>query len=149
MRAPRWMMLVGAALVVVAAPAAAQQAGAGQADPPAAAAGSDPLLKLEREVFLYPVEFRRDPFESLADRDDLGPRFEELVLRGIIYAAGGGSVALLADGGGRRYRVRRGGIVGNARVIDISERRVVFAVETFGIIRQERLELKRKEGVDG
>ncbi|HEX6940230.1 MAG TPA: hypothetical protein VF158_12520 [Longimicrobiales bacterium] len=131
-------------LAWAAAPAAAQQPTAEKAAPTA-----EEPLRLEREVFVYPREPRRDPFVSLADRDDLGPRFEDLSLSGIIYAPGGGSVALLTASNGKSYRVRRGDVVGNARVLDISANRVVFAVEYFGSIQQETLERKKKEGVGG
>ncbi|HEX7118721.1 MAG TPA: hypothetical protein VF212_08040 [Longimicrobiales bacterium] len=140
----RAAVVTGLLSIFAAAPAAAQQT-ATKAAPPAA----EEPLRLEREVFVYPLEGRRDPFESLANRDDLGPRFEELSLGGIIYNPDGGSVALLTTSDGRIYRVRRGDVVGNARVLDISQNRVVFAVETFGVVRQETLERKKREGVDG
>jgi Tfp pilus assembly protein PilP len=79
----------------------------------------------------------------------LGPRFEDLALHGVIHSTDGRSVALLSDGGGRIYRVRRGEVVGNARVISISSMKVVFAVENFGVVRQEELELKRKDNEGG
>lgn len=103
------------------------------------------VLKLEREYFVYPLEERRDPFVSLAARQDMGPRFEELRVTGIIYSSDGGSVALLSDADGRAHRVRRGMVVGNARVVDIGQTHVVFAVENFGVVRQERLEMRPNE----
>jgi hypothetical protein len=126
-----------------AVPALAQQQGGKPAAP--AAPKAEPELKFEREYFLYPTEARREPFASLAARSGLGPRFEDLVLQGVIYAPDGQSVALLADDGGRIYRVRRGEVVGNARVISIAPMKVLFAVENFGVVRQEQLELKRKD----
>ncbi|HEY8470485.1 MAG TPA: hypothetical protein VIL18_12615 [Longimicrobiales bacterium] len=101
-------------------------------------------LVFEREVFFYPTGNRRDPFSPLSVSE--GPRFEELTLRGIIHSSvPGQSVALLVGPGNRSYRVRRGETVGNARVLDIGPRRVLFAVNNFGVVRQEVLELKRKE----
>ncbi|HEX7089565.1 MAG TPA: hypothetical protein VF192_05480 [Longimicrobiales bacterium] len=101
-------------------------------------------LVFEREVFLYPATNRRDPFSPLSVTE--GPRFEELTLRGIIHSpVPGQSVALLTGPGDRSYRVRRGDTVGNARVLDVGPRRVLFAVNNFGVVRQEVLELKRKE----
>jgi acyl-coenzyme A thioesterase PaaI-like protein len=44
------------------------------------------------------------------------------------------------------YRVRAGDVVGNARVVEIGRQRVVLAVETFGTIRREMLELQRRGG---
>jgi hypothetical protein len=56
------------------------------------------------------------------------------------------SVAMLGDGSGRVYRVRVGDVIGNARVVEIGPMRVVMAVEMFGTIRQEMLELQRRGG---
>ena len=137
----RTVLLAGAAFLVAVAPGFGQQ----QQQTATKAAPADEPLRLVREVFVYPATSRRDPFESLADRDDLGPRFEELTLTGIIYNPDGGSVALLAASNGRRYRVRRGDVIGNARVLDISPDRVLFSVETFGAARQETLERKKKK----
>lgn len=136
----RTVLLAGAALIVAVAPGYGQQQ-----QTATKAAPADEPLRLVREVFMYPATSRRDPFESLADRDDLGPRFEELTLTGIIYNPDGGSVALLAASNGRRFRVRRGDVIGNARVLDISPNRVLFSVETFGVVRQETLERKKKK----
>ncbi|HEX7052126.1 MAG TPA: hypothetical protein VF188_18100 [Longimicrobiales bacterium] len=134
-------VLAGLILLGAAVPAAAQK----QPPRPAQQAKSEeePQLKFEREFFSYPTTQRRDPFRSLAKRTGLGPRFEELVLKGIIYSEEAPSVALLADGAGHIYRVRRGDRVGNARVLEIRELRVLFAVEDFGVIHQDQLELKR------
>jgi hypothetical protein len=109
---------------------------------------SDVTLVYEREVYSYNGVGRRDPFRPLTDDDEFGPRFEQLALQGIIFATGQGrSVALLADGTGRIYRVRAGDVLGNARVVQIGTNRVVFAVDVFGTIRQETLELQRRGGV--
>lgn len=106
-------------------------------------------LVYEREVYTYRGQNRRDPFRPLTDADEMGPRFEVLSLRGIIYATGRGrSVALLADPEGRVYRVRVGDMVGNSRIIEIGPTRVVLAVENFGAIRQEILELPTRGGTD-
>lgn len=147
MRARSIVALVAGLVLAGAGSAEAQARKTSSARP---AENVEPELRFEREFFLYPVDRRRDPFESLAERSDIGPRFEELSLSGIIYSPGGESVALLRDGSGRIHRLRRGGAVGNARVIDIGPRRVTFAVDVFGVIRQEQLELKRtdNEGVD-
>ena len=106
---------------------------------------AEPKLVFEREVFVYPADGRRDPFASLAAEADLGPRFEDLVLEGIIHSASGPrSVVLLSDGK-KIYRARVGDVVGNSRVIRIGQTRVEFAVEELGMVRQQVLELKRKE----
>src|SRR5690554_4083564 len=125
----------------------AQEPAAAQAQTPrqgAQSAAGEIELVFEREVFLYPPTNRRDPFSPLSVSE--GPRFEELTLRGIIYSAQPGrSVALLTGPGNKIYRVRRGETVGNSRVLDVGPRRVLFAVNNFGVVRQEVLELKRKE----
>jgi Tfp pilus assembly protein PilP len=102
-------------------------------------------LRLEREVFLYVSDARRDPFVPLRMDEALGPRFENLVLQGIMHSpAAGQSMAVLADPKTKQsYRVRRGEQVGNARVLNISQTQVLFAVDVFGIVRQETLELKK------
>ncbi len=143
-------LLAGAILVAV--PATGRQAQASTA-PSAAdttrsapASPEEPKLIYEREVFTYPADNRRDPFTPLVGDKvrDMGTRFEDLSLRGIIYSpARDRSMALLADPTGRIYRVRRGEVVGNSRVIDIEPFRVTFEVETFGLTRRDALELRR------
>lgn len=128
---------------VSAAPLYGQQAKSGAGGEPPARAG-EVDLKYEREFYVYPLESRRDPFQSLEGRTDLGPRFEELTLKGIMYSATSPSMVLLTDASGRIYRLRRGDSVGSARVVNIERERVTFAVNTFGIVRQEQLELKRR-----
>jgi len=144
------MLLLALLLCASAGDLRAQQAGeqqsAGTQGGSANAQGApgDIDLVFEREVFLYPATHRRDPFSPLSVSE--GPRFEELTLRGIIYSPEPGrSVALLAGPGNKIYRVRRGETVGNSRVLDVGPRRVLFAVNNFGVVRQEVLELKRKE----
>lgn len=131
--------------------AAAQQRGAqGQAANPSAQQAPDTIrLVLEREVFSYPTFQRRNPFSPLTGRDD-GPRFEDLVLLGVIQTADtGASVALIgtrggADGG-RTYRVRVGERLGNSRFIEIRRQEVVAEVEEFGLSEARTLQLRRTE----
>ena len=111
--------------------------------------GDQITLVYEREVFSYRGDERRDPFRPLTQDDDLGPRFRELRLQGIIYSdAPGRSVALMAGGDDRVFRARVGDVIGNSRVIEISPTRVVMAVENFGTIRQEILELPQRGGAE-
>lgn len=105
-------------------------------------------LVYEREIFSYRGGGRRDPFEPLTDDNEMGPRFEELSLQGIIYSRAGQSVALLRGGEDRVFRVRVGDVIGNTRVIEISPTRVVMAVENFGSIRQEILEMPQRGGAE-
>ncbi|MFW6206176.1 MAG: hypothetical protein ACOC5I_02970 [Gemmatimonadota bacterium] len=106
-------------------------------------------LVYEREVFDYRAADRRDPFEPLTRDNEMGPRFEELSLQGIIYSqAPGRSVALLQGGGERVFRARVGDVLGNSRVIEIGPTRVIMAVENFGTIRQEILEMPQRGGAE-
>lgn len=150
MRNPVRFLISTALFAVFLAPAGlhAQQRGqAGQR--PAGQAARELTLVYEREVYTYEGSARRDPFRPLTDRTEMGPRFESLSLQGIIYSTGRGqSVALLSDTDGRIYRVRVGDLVGNSRVIEIGPLRVVLAVENFGTIRQEILQLPTRGGTD-
>ena len=139
-------LIFGLALASIAGALVAQQRPAGQAGP-ATATAANLRLVYEREVFTYRGGDRRDPFRPLTNDNEMGPRFESLQLRGIIYStARRGSVALLGDGDGRVFRARVGDVVGNATVVEIGPLRVVMAVENFGTIRQEMLELQRNQG---
>jgi hypothetical protein len=115
----------------------------------ALSAARDVELVFEREVFRYPGASSRDPFKSLADEQSLGPLFDDLKLRMIIHSPlPNQSVALLADGSQKIYRLRRGDMIGNATVIDITATKVTFTVDDFGNRRQEVLDIKanQKEG---
>lgn len=141
------LVLGFAALALLADAAAAQQ----PAQPAPGRPGGTPELKLiyEREVFTYRGASRRDPFVPLTNENQMGPRFESLQLRGIIYStARRGSVALLADGDGRVFRARVGDVIGNSTIVEIGPLRVVLAVENFGSIRQEMLELQKNQGAN-
>lgn len=105
-------------------------------------------LVYDREVYMYSGESRRDPFLPLTDQNQMGPRFEQLSLQGIIYSTGRGQSVALISANGRIYRVRVGDMVGSSRIIEIGSARVVLAVENFGTIRQEILELPSTRGTD-
>jgi hypothetical protein len=144
--------------LLTAAPLAAQEAAAPAPAPGAPAAAPsgpvpEPKLVFDREVYSYSGERRRDPFTKLVGKAGLGPRFEDLTIRGIIFASGGGqSVALLVDAVAKKvYKVRKGDLVGNSRVVDIQPNGVMFSVENFGQFRQEMLEYKTRktEGAKG
>ncbi len=109
-------------------------------------------LVFEREAFFYPRYERRNPFRPLTAGDEYGPRFEELELAGILFspdperswALFGLRDAQEGEGvGPQSYRVRRGDSVGNVRVLEIQESRVVVHVEEFGMTEQRILELPR------
>lgn len=149
----RYTTVVVAALAAVAfgaaEPAAAQSGGGSQGSTPEVQPDSQEVSRTyEREVFIYPVAGRRDPFESLIRTGQVGPELDGLTLRGIIYA-GPNSVALLTDGSGTIYRVRRGDAVGNARVIEIRPQEVRFAVDNLGVTQQRVMQMDRRDGSGG
>lgn len=94
----------------------------------------------QREVFDYPSLGRRDPFRALNRGEQLGPRFQDLVLKGVLYNPAVGSVATLTDQKtGKRYRVREGDRLGEIRVAVIRAKEVDFVITSFGISRRETL----------
>lgn len=100
-----------------------------------------------RETFTYPeVQDRRDPFAPLTAGEEIGPRFADLELSGLIYAPDVGSVAVLTDRTTqRRYRVREGDWLGDARVDRIRADEVAFTVAGFGLSRTEVLRVARED----
>jgi hypothetical protein len=101
---------------------------------------------LMREVFDYPADGRRDPFEPLSAGDELGPRFEDLRLAGVIYSPERGSMAVLVDAAtGRRYRVWEGDVVGGARLVRVRPDGAEFQVTVFGVSRRDTLRLKTQD----
>lgn len=138
----RTRFALAALLVMTAAPAFAQAPAKPAAGPPGSQ--PEPKLAFDREVFSYPAQGRRDPFKPLTGGPGSGgPLFADLRLRGIIYSpVPRRSVALMQAGGGRSYRLREGDVIGNARVLKIEPLRVRFAVENFGTVRTEVLDLR-------
>lgn len=146
----RILLLAAVAVAAVtAAPLAAQE-------PPTPPRPDTTALVFEREVFTYPEYSRRNPFRSLLLTDESGPLFEDLNLLGIVYSDDpSASVALLGvgdpeqagepgrKGGFQTYRVRRGNVLGNSRILAIQPTRVIFQVTEFGLSEQRVLELKR------
>lgn len=101
---------------------------------------------LTREVFDYPADGRRDPFEPLSAGDELGPRFEDLRLAGVIYSPERGSMAVMVDAAtGRRYRVWEGDVIGGARLVRVHPDRAEFQVTVFGVSRRDTLRLKTQD----
>ncbi len=104
----------------------------------------------EREVFTYPSLGRRDPFRPLNAGEQLGPRFENLTLSGVLFSPGLGSVATLTDRKtGRRYRAREGDVLGDIRVAAVRLDEVDFVITSFGISRRETLKVKRDKEIGG
>jgi hypothetical protein len=113
-------------------------------------------LVSEREVFTYPTFERRNPFVRVLSGSEGGPRFEELELIGVIFSPNPDlSVALFGPRGGgeaegapqqrarRNFRARRGQVLGNVRILEIHQTRVVVEVEEFGLTEQRIMELQR------
>jgi hypothetical protein len=103
-----------------------------------------------RETFYYPGGQRRDPFEPLSAGDELGPRFEDLNLSGIVYSPSTGSIAVLTDKAtGKRYRVWEGDLIGGAKLVRVRASEVDFVVTAYGVSRQETLRLKSQDKEQG
>ena len=139
-------------------------AGQGADQDPSTEARDSLTLAFEREVFSYPQYERRNPFRSLLGSDE-GPRFETLVLVGILLSPfAGESIATLGEGSrrlnpsrsggaesytleltGATYRVREGDIVGNGNVTvrTIEHGQVTVDVAEFGLLETRIMELPR------
>jgi len=137
---------------------------AGQAgqDSTAQFSGDSLTLAFEREVFTYPDYIRRNPFKSLLGGDE-GPRFESLLLLGILYSPfAGESIALFGEGTrsinpgtvdapesttveltGGTYRVREGATLGNLTVRSIERLQVTVQLVEFGITETRTMFLPR------
>lgn len=149
-----WAAVVGSLALLAAVPAdargqAVQEEGtysvpSDSADPTAGVPlpGADSLGLVPREVFVYPMGGRRDPFQSPAARGGEGPTFEALSLAGVIYAPEMGSVAVVVNrASGRRHRLRVGDVVGSARLVEVGPNRAVFRITAYGTSRRAVLRL--------
>ncbi|HZD85301.1 MAG TPA: hypothetical protein VE052_05255 [Gemmatimonadaceae bacterium] len=108
---------------------------------PVPAVDSGPKVLINREVFSYDGDGRRDPFVSLLTTSDLKPLLTDLKLVGVAYdPRGQNSVAVLRDITSRdQYKVRVGQTIGRMRVAAIQPKAVIFTIEEFGYSRQELL----------
>jgi hypothetical protein len=108
---------------------------------PVPAVDSGPKVLINREVFAYDGDGRRDPFVSLLTTSDLKPLLSDLKLVGVAYdPRGQNSVAVLRDITSRdQYKVRVGQTIGRMRVAAIQPKAVIFTIEEFGYSRQELL----------
>lgn len=114
------------------------------------ASAVDQQISVDRETFNYPAGTRRDPFQPLSAGDDLGPRFEDLNLSGVVYSPATGSIAILTDRAtGKRYRVWEGDVIGGAKLVRVRAVEVDFVVTAFGVSRQETLRLKSLDKEQG
>ncbi len=109
--------------------------------PTAPAADTAPRVLINREVFQYEGDGRRDPFVSLLNTSDLKPLLTDLKLVGVAYdPRGQNSVAVLRDVTSKdQYKVRVGQTIGRMRVAAIQPKAVIFTIEEFGYSRQELL----------
>lgn len=123
------------------APEAKRPAGAPAS---AAAADSAPRVLINREVYAYDGDGRRDPFVSLLTTSDLRPLLSDLKLVAVAYdPRGRNSVAVLRDPTSKtQYRVKVGQTIGRMRVAAIQEKAVIFTIEEFGYSRQELLPIQ-------
>jgi hypothetical protein len=113
---------------------------------PAAPTPADtvPRVLINREIFAYDGDGRRDPFVSLLTTSDLRPLLNDLKLVAVAYdPRGRNSVAVLRDATSKsQYRVRVGQTIGRMRVAAIQEKAVIFTIEEFGYSRQELLPIQ-------
>jgi hypothetical protein len=102
------------------------------------------VVTVEREVFSYASDGRRDPFRALIATAAIRPLLSELRLVAVVYDARGiGSVAILRDlTTNAQHRVRPGQLLGRMRVAQIRQKHVVFTIEELGFSRQEVLGLQ-------
>ena len=135
---------------------------AGQ-QPPPGRLGDSLALAFEREVFAYPQYERRNPFRTLVSAEGGGPRFESLLLLGILYSPFvGESIAVFGEGSrtinpataaapqsvtvdltGGTYRVREGATLGNLTVRSIERDRVTIQLVEFGLTESRIMLLPR------
>ena len=104
-----------------------------------------------REVYSYPTEGRRDPFVSLMTTGELRPLLTDLVLLGVIYDTESPrrSIAILTDGStGQTYRVTVGTTIGRMKIAKIGQQDVTFAVDEFGMSRQQTLVMDKSPKKD-
>ncbi len=108
---------------------------------PTPAPDTTPKVLINREVFQYEGDGRRDPFVSLLTTSDLKPLLTDLKLVGVAYdPRGQNSVAVLRDITSKeQYKVRVGQTLGRMRVAAIQPKAVIFTIEEFGYSRQELL----------
>jgi len=110
----------------------------------AAAADTAPRVLINREIYAYDGDGRRDPFVSLLTTSDLRPLLSDLKLVAVAYdPRGRNSVAVLRDPTSKtQYRVKVGQTIGRMRVAAIQEKAVIFTIEEFGYSRQELLPIQ-------
>lgn len=140
---------LGAALLLLVAPAEAQQEASDRDGAPSGEAAVEAVVQesdveYERETFSYPQR-ERNPFEPVNAGVQEGPRFENLILAGVIHSPAVGSVAVLVDRStGQRFRVREGERLGQTTVLSIRRSNVLFSVTGPNRSRQETLQVEKQ-----
>lgn len=102
-------------------------------------------ITLQRELFEYRGDGRRDPYKSLMSSSEVRPLLSDLRLVAVAFdpvGNSGNSVAILRDTYSKQqYRVHVGQQLGRLRVAAIRQKAVQFTIEEFGFNRQETLPL--------
>lgn len=125
-------------------PSTPAPAGAKAPAPAPPRADTTPRVLINREIFQYDGDGRRDPFVSLLTTSDLRPLLSDLRLVAVAFdPRGQNSVAVLRDPTSKsQYRVKVGQTIGRMRVAAIQEKAVIFTIEEFGYSRQELLPIQ-------
>lgn len=149
MRMAVGLTLAIAAPIPGAGPLAAQTARSAEAEE----------LVLDREIFVYSGDSRRDPFRPVLPADSAGPRFEELRMMGVVLSPDPRqSVALLGETAlppmptsraSRTFRVRQETVFGQMRILRVERTRVIVEFDRFGTREVGVLELHRGRERDG
>jgi hypothetical protein len=157
-------LLISAALLM----ATGVRAQEPRTEPAAEGATADSVVELafDRETFTYPEFVRRNPFRPLVTAEAGGPRYEQLHLLGIIQAEDPSESVVLfgvgempeVDEEGRSedteaaqgqkietFRLRRGDVIGNPRVLEIQRSQITVEVEEFGLTERRTLALPRPD----
>lgn len=118
-----------------------ESAGTVSAPKPTGKAAMPTEITLQREVFAYSGNGRRDPYKSLMSSSEVRPLLSDLRLAVVaLDPDGNNSIAVLRDSYSKQqYRVRVGQQLGRLRVTAIKQKAVQFTMEEFGFNRTETL----------
>jgi hypothetical protein len=99
-------------------------------------------LPFEREIFVYEVEDRRDPFDPLVPKEEgAEPNVNNLALNGIIWGFAG-PMAVVKERGATGHVLREGDKVSGGEVEEITMESITFRLSEFGIVTRYTLTLK-------
>lgn len=99
-------------------------------------------LPFEREIFVYELEDRRDPFVPLVPKEEgAEPNVNNLTLTGIIWGYAG-PMAVVKEKGATGHVLREGDKVSGGEVEEITMDSVTFRLSEFGIVTRYTLTLK-------